>query len=219
MRTLVIYCHPHEHSHNHKILQQVRSVLEQMKADYEVLDLYRMRFEPIMSKEEYDQAYISRSRRAPEDVAPLQHKIVEADHYIFIYPVWWYNMPAMLVGFIDRVFTAGFAYRFKKVPKWQMWVAGLVSFVPGLRYLFQPYSVVGSFRGKKATLFRTFGGEALGRRIFGNTTKVLEQVVLRFCGITDIVIHELWNTDRKEYSQAYEDLYMKRVSEMVKDRS
>jgi len=44
------------------------------------------------------------------DILSSQEKIRWADHLVFVYPTWWGTMPALLKGFIDRVFTAGFAF-------------------------------------------------------------------------------------------------------------
>lgn len=44
----------------------------------------------------------------------LQAKIQAADEMVFIFPIWWVNMPAILKNFFDTVFTSGFAYRYKK---------------------------------------------------------------------------------------------------------
>ncbi|CAM3374177.1 Putative NADPH-quinone reductase, YabF family (fragment) [Xenorhabdus nematophila ATCC 19061] len=44
------------------------------------------------------------------DVAKSLAMVKEADHLIFIYSVWWFGQPAILKGWIDRVFSNGFAY-------------------------------------------------------------------------------------------------------------
>ena len=49
---------------------------------------------------------------APKDVARYQELITWADKLIFVFPLWWGQMPAMLKGFLDRTLTHGFAYRY-----------------------------------------------------------------------------------------------------------
>jgi len=49
------------------------------------------------------------------EMAKYRDLITWADHLIFIFPIWWSGMPAILKGFIDRVFAADFAYSYKKV--------------------------------------------------------------------------------------------------------
>ena len=50
---------------------------------------------------------------AVEDAEQERRYIAEADALIFIYPVWWFAMPAILKGYIDRVFCEGFAFAFE----------------------------------------------------------------------------------------------------------
>jgi NAD(P)H dehydrogenase (quinone) len=217
MKTLVIYCHPSEQSHNFKILEEVRSVLNSHRLAFEVLDLYKSGFSPCLQKREYDCIRNREKKHCENDVFELQEKVRKSEVLIFIYPVWWYSMPAALKGFMDRVFTNGFAYRFTKVGKISLFFANILSFFPGLRYLFQPMAVNGLLKGKKALIFRTYGGPPMGLRFFGNTSRqVLDQAILRFCGITDIQLHELWNTDKSVYTQEYEDAYMKKIEVIIK---
>lgn len=214
--TLIIFCHPSKNSHCAKILAATEHILKERKMHYEVLDLYRMEFDGYFSDIEY-QRMIRRERATEPDVKKIQEKITAAKNLIFIYPTWWYNMPARLKGFVDRVFASGYAYRFFRVPKILMLGAAILSYIPGIRYLMQPFAVTPLLKGKHAYIFRAYGGPAAGKRIFGNTPTVLENVVLRFCGITNITIHELFNTDKKEtYTQEYEDGYLRKVEKICR---
>jgi len=47
-------------------------------------------------------------------LADAREKIKWADHLVFVYPTWWSSMPALLKGFLDRVFTTGFAFKYRK---------------------------------------------------------------------------------------------------------
>ncbi len=215
MKTIIIYCHPHVDSHNAKILKNVVETLDKNGSEYEVLDLYRMDFNAFFSEMEYYNM-VNRIRETQPDVKKLQDKISVADNLIFIYPVWWYNMPARLKGFMDRVFCAGFAYRFKKTSKFEEFGANIISYIPGIRYLLQPYAVQGNMKDKKAFIFRSYGGPPFGRRFFGNTShKVLEQVILRFIGITGVKVYELYNCDKDIYTKEYEESYMAKVRSVV----
>lgn len=211
--TLIIYCHPSKTSHNYKILQEVIKKLERRKQAYEVLDLYDMKFDASFKEVEYERMR-NRDRTLEKDVVAIQKKISEARILVFIYPTWWYNMPARLKGFFDRVFTNGFAYKFFKANKFLIFGANILSFIPGIRYLMQTISVTPLLKGKRAYIFRTYGGPKLGRRIFGNTQTVLENVILRFCGITDIIIHELYNIDKSEFTIQKEEKYLQKIEQM-----
>ena len=47
-----------------------------------------------------------------------QHLIKWADHLVFVYPTWWGTMPALLKGFIDKVFLPGFGFQYRKGSVW-----------------------------------------------------------------------------------------------------
>lgn len=48
------------------------------------------------------------------DIVRMQKEIMEADHLVFVYPNWWSTYPAILKGFIDRVFVPGFAFKYRE---------------------------------------------------------------------------------------------------------
>ena len=62
----------------------------------------------------FDDTHKRRDLSTVPDMEKYRNLITWADQIIFIYPIWWSGMPAMLKGFIDRVFTAGFAYSYGK---------------------------------------------------------------------------------------------------------
>jgi NAD(P)H dehydrogenase (quinone) len=49
----------------------------------------------------------------------LEFKLIKwADHLVFVYPTWWGTMPALLKGFIDKVFLPGFGFKYRKDSVW-----------------------------------------------------------------------------------------------------
>jgi len=213
--TLIIYCHPSKTSHNYKILQRVKKVLDSKRRKYEVLNLYKMNFNAYYSREEYERVKMH-IRTTDKDVEKMHQKILRAKTLIFIYPTWWYGMPARLKGFFDRCFSPGFAYKFFPVNKFTYFMGHLLSYIPGVRYLMQPMLVTHMLKIKKAYIFRTYGGPSSGKRIFDNANAALENVMLRFLGITDITIHELFNIDNKEiFSPEREDKYLNHIEKIL----
>lgn len=71
-------------------------------------DLYRIGFDPILA--EQGLVPVSNDHPARIDVAKAQDDLRAADVLTVIYPLWWMSMPAMMKGYIDRVFARGFAY-------------------------------------------------------------------------------------------------------------
>lgn len=111
MRVFVVYCHPSNHSFTHRVYE---NFIEGLKAaEHEVIlsDLYRMEFRTDISEEEYlRETFYQAGAPVAEDVRVEQEKIQNSDGIAFIYPVFWTEAPAKLVGWFDRVWTTGFAY-------------------------------------------------------------------------------------------------------------
>lgn len=110
MRLLVIYAHPNHRSLNYAFLQEIVRGSEENAAfeEVEVLDLYAEGFDPVLV---FNEEKRRRDMHADPELARYRELIKRADKLAFVYPIWWGRPPAMLLGFIDRMFASGFAYR------------------------------------------------------------------------------------------------------------
>jgi NAD(P)H dehydrogenase (quinone) len=116
MKVLIIYCHPSENSFTRNVRDKVVECLLKNEHTYEISDLYKMNFNTDMSEAEYlREANYDESIEISADVKKEQEKINSCDVLIFIYPVFWTEAPAKLVGWFDRVWTYGFAYGNKRM--------------------------------------------------------------------------------------------------------
>lgn len=109
MKNLIVYAHPNSGSLNHFFKQTVLESLQESGAEIEVRDLNQINFNPVLS---LDDMSGQRMGKVADDVKTEQDFIAWADRIIFIYPIWWTGMPAIMKGYIDRVFSYGFAYRY-----------------------------------------------------------------------------------------------------------
>lgn len=109
MKNLIIYAHPNSASLNHYFKQIVVENLQESGQEVVVRDLNQINFNPVLS---HDDMNGQRMGKVADDVKTEQDFITWADRIIFIYPIWWTGMPAIMKGFIDRVFSYGFAYRY-----------------------------------------------------------------------------------------------------------
>lgn len=107
-KILIIYAHPDPGSFNAAIKHRIQSVLVASNIQHQVIDLYDINYNPVLSREEL-KGFV------PDETKAFQKRIAESTDIIFIFPVFWFRAPAMLEGFIDKVFIPGFAYRFKKI--------------------------------------------------------------------------------------------------------
>lgn len=109
MRILIVFCHPYEESYNAALFACAHSTLKRAGHDVRCLDLYREGFDPVMSREEW----LSYMADASENVATLQAHVDLlrwAEGLVFIYPTWMYSLPAMLKGWMERVWLPDVAF-------------------------------------------------------------------------------------------------------------
>ncbi|MCP2028856.1 NAD(P)H dehydrogenase (quinone) [Flavobacterium sp. HSC-32F16] len=109
MKNLIIYAHPNPASLNHFFKQTILEILKKSGEEIVVRDLNEINFNPVLS---LNDMHGQRMGQVSEDVKKEQDFISWADQIIFIYPIWWTGMPAVMKGYIDRVFSYGFAYRY-----------------------------------------------------------------------------------------------------------
>ena len=109
MKNLIVYAHPNSGSLNHFFKQTVLEILQESGEEIAVRDLNEINFNPVLSLEDMNG---QRMGTVADDVQTEQDFITWADRIIFIYPIWWTGMPAIMKGYIDRVFSYGFAYRY-----------------------------------------------------------------------------------------------------------
>jgi NAD(P)H dehydrogenase (quinone) len=154
-----MYAHPNPKSFNAGILDTVKKELDAAKIQYTVSDLYAMKFNPVLSGADFGELT---QGRVPPDIAEEQKMITDAKTLFFIYPVWWMSPPAMLKGYIDRVFAMNFAYRYTEV------------------------GAEGLLEGKDAVLISTYGNFAEKyeqSKLGSSIAEILHDGILGFCGI------------------------------------
>ena len=109
MRLLVVFCHPSANSYGAALLKTACRALRAAGHKLRVRDLYREGFNPVLSRGELKD-YLPRTERIiarhPDHVADLRW----AEGLVFIYPTWFYGPPAMLKGWLERVWLPGVAF-------------------------------------------------------------------------------------------------------------
>lgn len=122
MKTLIVYAHPEPRSLNGSLKDLAVSTLEAAGHEVRVSDLYAMSWKAVVDAADFGEHATSPLQVVPSsrgaydagtltsDVVAEQEKLLWADTVIFQFPMWWYTMPAILKGWVDRVFSFGFAY-------------------------------------------------------------------------------------------------------------
>ena len=111
MKAFIVYCHPSENSFTRNMRDAFIKGVKDSGNEVILSDLYKMDFKADMTEAEYlRDANYRNTPDVAEDVLAEQEKINQSDAIVFIYPVFWTEAPAKLVGWFDRVWTYGFAY-------------------------------------------------------------------------------------------------------------
>lgn len=108
MRTVIVFNHPHEGSYCHAILQSVTKGLQNAGHEVDLMHLDNDGFNPAMSKADL-KAFVDHEPIDPQ-VIDYSERLKQADHLIFIFPIWWDIMPATTKGFVDWVLGPGVMY-------------------------------------------------------------------------------------------------------------
>jgi putative NADPH-quinone reductase len=160
MRALVVFAHPCAESLSAALKDVVTARLAARGWQVDLCDLYAEGFDPVLSAEER-RCYHDTAR----NTAPVQAQVDRlraAEALVLVYPTWNFGMPAILKGYIDRVFLPGVSFRLDK---------GLVA--PGLTHI-RKLAVVTSYG---ATPFRAWAA--------GNPPKRYVTRVLRYISRPD----------------------------------
>jgi NAD(P)H dehydrogenase (quinone) len=165
MKYLVIYTHPNPVSYNNAVKETVVEELRKADREVGVRDLYSLKFDPLLKDADIDAI---RKGTALPDVKAEQDHVRAADIIVFVFPLWWAGMPAMLKGYIDRVFSEGFAYKVTE------------------------NDIIGLLNSKKVLIITTTGApremyEESG--MFRSMGQTIDDGIFRFCGM-EIIAHK-----------------------------
>lgn len=110
MNTLIVYANYKNHSLNFAIKEILANTLHENGHEVVVRDLYNIRFNPVLTRKDLE---MIDQQMYPSDIMEEQQYIKRADLICFVYPIWWSGMPAILKGYIERVFVDGFAFEYE----------------------------------------------------------------------------------------------------------
>ncbi len=170
-------------------MNRVREKLNQLKQEVDIRDLYKMDFNPVLTSG--DLSSLKRGE-LPGDIMKEQEYIRESTYLWFIFPVWWTSMPAMLKGYIDRVFLNGFAYTLNE------------------------NRIQGLLNDKKVIILNSMGESKEhyeNEGMFQAIEKTIDDGIFHFCGMK--VIHHLYYTSIMSASEESRIKYLEELEEFV----
>ena len=164
-KILVILGQPQRQSYGGALMQAYVEGARASGAEVKELYLGDLQFNPVGTT-----GPASRAELEP-DLANAQQAIKWADHLVFVYPIWWGTIPALLKGFIERVFLPGFAVNFRENSS--LWDKLLT--------------------GRSARLIVTLNTPSwVYRWYFGRPGhNTMKKTILQFCGIRPVRITEV----------------------------
>lgn len=190
-----MYAHPDRNSFNQQMFDAGRAELANTH-DIVLTDLYTAGFDPVLSERDLGRhamvgdTFLNRWAAAynkgdlPDEIRAEQQKLLDADLIVLQFPLWWYSLPAILKGWIDRVFTSGFGFDLPLGPDRlpRRYGGGLLS---GKR----AFVVVSAGETAKALGPRGLGGD-IDSLLFG-----LTHGVLWYTGVATYPLHVIADAD------------------------
>ena len=179
MNTLIIYTHPNHQSLNYAFLEHTLKGISENEgiSDVKVIDLYKEEFDPILF---FNENKKRSDMHIDPEFADYRKQILWADKLVFIYPIWWGRPPAMLLGYIDQLFSVNFAYRNKGV-----------------------YSNEGLLKGKSAICISTMKGPKNYPLFFLNNAHkaLMKKALFKYVGIKKVKFFEFGSVERSREKQ------------------
>jgi NAD(P)H dehydrogenase (quinone) len=174
MNVLIVFAHPNPHSFCAALRDTFIEGVRTNEHTVKIIDLYRDEFNPASPGDNQITPIVNR----------YQKKLKNCDYLVFIYPIWWFRAPAILEGWFDRVFTPGFAFKFK--------------------HLVGNYGrPIGLLPCKQALIINTYGSPAIATKYFYMNIpfRRLKRGILKMCGVKKIKRFNCWSvpfvTDEK----------------------
>ncbi|MDV2469580.1 NAD(P)H-dependent oxidoreductase [Acinetobacter chinensis] len=127
MNILIVHAHPEPQSFTHTLKNTAVEELQRLGHQVEISDLYEMEFNPVASREDFtahgnsdylnyalEQRHACKNHALTQDIQTEVEKVQKADLVILNFPMYWMSVPAILKGWIDRVFVSGIFYGGKR---------------------------------------------------------------------------------------------------------
>ena len=107
----IIFSHPWHGSYNKAILDTITAKFDENSTPYQVIDLPKDGFNPCFTEEAL--SLYNQGKSADPLVEKYQQMIKASSEMIFIFPIWWNTMPAVLKGFFDKVLLVNFSHNYQ----------------------------------------------------------------------------------------------------------
>lgn len=108
MKSLIILVSTNQNSFTNQITKGLKEILDKNNSEYEIIDLYKDNFNPVMT---YKEEKLYEDGKCDDMlVKKYQQSLIQSDELILVFPLWFNNVPAILKGFFDKVLIKNFAF-------------------------------------------------------------------------------------------------------------
>lgn len=178
MKLLTVFSHPFTDKYPAAVMAAFHEPFYDAGHEIDILDLHQEGFDPRFTAE--DHAHFWGAAVSPE-IASMHRRVENADRLAFVFPVYWWSMPAMMKGWIERVFTGGWAYQFGSG------VADRGRQPPRSLLGNVPTTLIGIAGASRHTYEKYGYGEAMRTQ--------LDIGIFAYCGITDVESHLIYDAE------------------------
>jgi NAD(P)H dehydrogenase (quinone) len=178
MNLLTVFSHPFVDKYPAAVMNAFHEPFREAGHAIDILDLHREGFDPRFTAQDHAHFW---GGDAPAEIATMHRRVEQADRLAFVFPVYWWSMPAMMKGWIERVFTGGWAYQFGN---------GVED-----RGKQPPASLLGNV---PTTLIGIAGASQHTYEKYGYAQAMRTQLdvgIFAYCGITDVESHLIYDAE------------------------
>lgn len=178
LHLLTVFAHPIANSYPAAVMSAFHEPFRTSGYTIDVLDLHREGFDPRFTAEDHAHFW---GAHVPADIAAMHRRVEAADRLAFIFPVYWWSMPALMKGWIERVFTGGWAYQYGRgvQDRGKEPLNGLLPSVP---------TALLGIGGSKYTTYNKYGYDVAMRT-------QLDVGIFAYCGIRDVESHLIYDVE------------------------
>lgn len=200
MNILIVYAHPEPQSLNGAMYRAAVEHLTKLGHQVKTTDLYAMQFDPVSDRKNFttvsnpdyfkqqpEELYANENNSFAEEINAEQEKVEWCDLMIFQFPLWWFALPAILKGWVDRVFAMGRFYNNGRIYE------------------------NGVFKGKRALLSLTTGGpeKNYNKDLYGEMGSILKPIhrgIFEFTGWSVLKPQIIYAVERRSVEDLAEEV-------------
>lgn len=178
MHLLTVFAHPIRTSYPGAVMDAFHEPIAAAGHSIDVLDLQAEGFDPRFTEADHRHFW---GGPLPAGIGDMHRRIEAADRLTFVFPVYWWSMPALMKGWIERVFTGDWAYQYGSgvADRGKEPLNGLLPRVPA--------ALIGVGGSKQRTYDKYGYGEAMQTQ--------LDIGIFAYCGITDVESHLIYDVE------------------------